>query len=781
MIDLYIPSNTDYEKNGDMTLTPSTASVHAVLNGAWEAELTHPLDRDGRWKYITEESVIRMPSFNGSQLFRVKAVQKSDAGVTAVMEPIFYDAMDDCWITDIRPTNATGQQALNAMLSPNAKYSGQSNITAAETAYYQNVNFLEALNGDIDQSFVNRWGGEILYDNYTVIVNTRVGGDYGVELRYGKNIPKNGMNCETDIRDVVTRLYPKGYNGVTMSNNGYVDSPLLNSYPIIKCASITFDNVKMRADASEDDEDNGVIVCDTQQELDAALTAQCNAQYSAGLDKPKVTIEADMVLLQNTEQYKDYQMIENVSLGDTVHCRNGHLGITTDARVIELEYDSIRKKVSSVVIGDFKANYFDGVTSAAQKIDSVIAPNGSLIAEKVQGILNGMETQMVLQSTVAQKVSGVAFRVEDTDPTSDLYGCMIWGTQGIQISTTPTADGRDWDWTTAITARGIHAETIVTGLLADQTGKNYWNLDTGEFYSETGVFAGELQAATGTFAGELKAATGSFSGKITATSGYIGNGAAGWTIADSAIYNGCTSIGDTRAGTYVGTNGIRNYASADSFTTITGGKITSNNVDLAGKITATSGYIGGNEITQEHLEVKAQGGLIVANTANICMRDVQGELKAIIRPYTYDNNPNLAINAMGNILYLGAFDTPRGIYAMEGMFYDNGQTYISSDRRLKENVKEIGAEDSLAFLRKLHPVSFRYTGKPEVHHGLIAQEVREAIDGEWNVVTEYEHMEDRETGKSVTRLTLAYMEIIADLIGAIQALDGRVEYLWKNH
>ena len=269
-------------------------------------------------------------------------------------------------------------------------------------------------------------------------------------------------------------------------------------------------------------------------------------------------------------------------------------------------------------------------------------------------------------------------------------------------------------------------------------------------------------------------------GRMTAKSGYIGNGAAGWTIANSAIYNGCTSIGDTRAGTYIGTNGIRNYASADSFTTITGGKITSNNVDLTGKITATSGYIGGNEITQEHLEVKAQGGLIVANTANICMRDVQGELKAIIRPYTYDNNPNLAINAMGNILYLGAFDTPNGIYAMEGMFYDNGQTYISSDRRLKDDIEEINPEESLDFVRRLHPVSFRYTGKPELHHGLIAQEVQAAIDGKWDVVTEYEHMEDRETGRSVPRLTLAYMELIADLAGAIQAIDRRVEYLWKN-
>ena len=481
MIQIYTPSNTDYSKNGDQTLLPVSASVHAILNGAWEAEITHPIDADGRWKYITEEAVIKMPSFNGDQLFRVKTAQKQDSGVTATLEPIFYDSMGDCWLSDVRPTGKNGQDALDIMLAPNSKYSGLSNITQAATAYYQNMNFMQALNGDIDQSFINRWGGEILFDNFTVIVNDRVGGDYGIELRYGKNIPQDGMSYEADTRDVVTRIYPQAYNGYKMTGNGYVDSPLINNYPTVKAVSMTFDNVKMRDDAQEDDEENGVIICDTQEELDAALTQQCEAQYDAGIDKPTVTISADMVLLQNTEQYKDIKTLEAVSLGDTIHCINTHLDITTDARVIELEYDSIRKKVTAVTIGEFGYQYFDGITSSSQKIDSVIAPNGSLMAEKVQGILNGIYTQLRLQSTVAQKVNGHAFIVEDLDEESDLYGAMVWGTQGLQLSTTRTADGRGWDWTTAITAQGIVANTIITGILSDKTGKNYWNLDTGEF------------------------------------------------------------------------------------------------------------------------------------------------------------------------------------------------------------------------------------------------------------------------------------------------------------
>lgn len=481
MIQIYTPSNTDYSKNGDQTLLPVSASVHAILNGAWEAEITHTIDAEGRWKYITEEAVIKMPSFNGDQLFRVKTAQKQDSGVTATLEPIFYDSMGDCWLSDVRPTGKNGQDALDIMLAPNSKYSGLSNITRAATAYYQNMNFMQALNGDIDQSFINRWGGEIMFDNFTVIVNDRVGGDYGIELRYGKNIPQDGMSYEVDTRDVVTRIYPQAYNGYKMTGNGYVDSPLINNYPTVKAVSMTFDNVKMRDDAQEDDEENGVIICDTQEELDAALTQQCEAQYDAGIDKPTVTISADMVLLQNTEQYKDIKTLEVVSLGDTIHCINTHLDITTDARVIEIEFDAVRKKVSSVVIGDFQQQYFDGLTDSAQKIDSVINPDGSLMAEKVQGILNGIYTQLRLQSTVAEKVNGHAFIVEDLDEDSDLYGAMVWGTQGLQLSTTRTADGRGWDWTTAITAQGIVANTIITGILSDKTGKNYWNLDTGEF------------------------------------------------------------------------------------------------------------------------------------------------------------------------------------------------------------------------------------------------------------------------------------------------------------
>lgn len=481
MIEAYRTDNTDYTKNGDMPLLPIEAKVNVKINGTWVLELEHPIDDEGRWKYLEEEAVIKCPSFNGDQLFRIKSIEKNDDSVLVKTYPIFFDSKNDCFLTDIRPTGKNGQEALNIMLAPNKKYSAQSDISRRATAYYEYMNLMEAINGDNANSFLNRWGGEILYDNFKIIVNERVGGDYGVELRYGKNIPANGITETVDMSEVVTRIYPKSYNGYKLSGNGYVDSPILSNYPTVKAATMKFDNIKMREDAQEDDEEKGIVICDTKAELDKALTEACKKQFEADLDKPKVTIEADMVLLQNTDQYKDYEILETVSLGDTIHCRHDKLGIISDARVVGLEYDCILNRVTSVVLGQFQSNYIDNIASSIDKIDSVIDSDGDIMAERIKGLLDGMSTQLRLQSTVAKKVKGRAFTIEDLDPDSPLFGCMTLGTQGFQIANRRTADNRDWDWRTAATANGFFADAIVTGTLADRTGTNYWDLDKGIF------------------------------------------------------------------------------------------------------------------------------------------------------------------------------------------------------------------------------------------------------------------------------------------------------------
>lgn len=470
MIQVYSPGNTDFEHNGDMTLFPTEAIVHPILNGEWEVNLEHPIDQEGRWKYIVEEAVVKMPSFNGNQLFRVKKKEKSDSGVTAELQPIFMDAKDDCFLLDVRPTDKTGQQALDIMTAPNKKYKASSNISLVSTAYYQTKNLIEALNGDDENSFINRWGGEIIFDNYTVIVNERAGGDYGVEVLYGKNIKEDGFSEEIDMRDIVTRIVPKAYNGhMIEGDEPWIDSPLIDKYPTIRFGVMEFEDIKMREDAQDGDEDDGIIVCDTQEELKMALKQKCEEQFDAGVDKPKVTISADIILLEGTDLYEDIKDLVKVSIGDTVHCRHSKLDIVSDARVIEMEWDCIKERVDSVVLGDFQYNYMDDMTSMINRVESAIRPDGSVIGQQVQGIIDGVRAQLKAQSSIAQKQKIRATIFEDLDPESPTYGAMCLGTMGFEIASKRTADGRDWDWRTFGTGAGFFADFIVAGtMLADR-------------------------------------------------------------------------------------------------------------------------------------------------------------------------------------------------------------------------------------------------------------------------------------------------------------------------
>ena len=477
MIQIYAPNNKNYEMNGDAVLVPSVCENAAELGGSWSLNMTHPIDDEGRWKNIVEEAVISVPTFMGEeQLFRVVEMDKQDTEITVKAYPIFLDSKDEVFLMDKRPTAKTGQEALN-ILTEGTKYSGESDIAAGNTAYFVRRNLMDCLNGEYP-SFATVWGGEPLYDNFKVIINERAGGDYGAEVRYGKNM--EGISFKEDLSSVVTRIVPVAYNGRTLSTE-YVDSPLIEKYAKIYTKAIKFEDVKWYEDLMESEDTENLIVCYSQEELDAALIAKCNEQFEAGIDLYSVTINVDLVSLENTEEYKDFKDLVRIGLGDDVSCYNNRLGITTKARAIKIVWDCIQNTAKEVVLGDYQTNFLAAWGSVLDKIASSMNQDGTLMAERVTGILNGINTQIKVQSTAAQKVESRVLLFEDLDPNSALYGALAIGTQGIQISRKRTADGRDWDWTTAITANGIVANAIITGLIADKTGKTYWNLDTGEF------------------------------------------------------------------------------------------------------------------------------------------------------------------------------------------------------------------------------------------------------------------------------------------------------------
>ena len=471
-IEIYLKTNTNYEMNGDMLLLPISCTYKA---SEYLVTLEHPIDDIGRWKYIDYENVISVEGDGNKKLYRIFNVVKSLDSITAYARPLFFDLIDNV-LLDVRPTLKNGEEALNIILEGTG-FNGHSNISTINTSYYVRKNIVEAILGNDENSFLNRWGGEVLLDNFDIYINDKIGSDNGVRVEFGYNL--NEIEEDINIEEVATRIIPTGYNGIMLDGSTpWIDSPLIKKYTKPKMRVINFDDVKVKE--SEADEEGFNTIEEARQEL----VKRCNKLYEEGIDKPSVNYKIDMINLANTTAYKDYIKLVTVNEGDTVTCYIPGLDIDVKARVIDYEKDIMTGEYISLELGNAISNFFKEQADVQSKINNILNSNGTVKGNEIQGFLDATKAKLVAQKEIGQLQDVRAFIWQDLDPNSPSYGCMIGGSAGIQISQQRTPDGKDWDFTTAITAEGLIADKIVGRLFSSKNGMTKIWMETGTFESE---------------------------------------------------------------------------------------------------------------------------------------------------------------------------------------------------------------------------------------------------------------------------------------------------------
>lgn len=490
MIEIYLKNNTNYDKNGDITLKPTSCTYKESEK---ELTLEHFLDEDGRWKYINYENVIAAEENGKKKFYRIYNVVRSLYSVTAYARPIFYDLIDKV-LLDVRPTDKTGEEALNIVLDGTG-YTGHSNISLLNTSYYIRKNIVEALIGDDENSFINRWGGEFYCENFDVYINDRIGTDNGVRVEFGYNL--NEIEEDVNIEEVVTRIIPVGYDGIMLDGDTpWVDSPLINKYTQPKMRVIEFSDIKVK-ESSEDEEG-----FDTIEEARAELIRQCNLLYANDIDKPTVNYKIDMINLANTTAYKDFKMLVEVNKGDTVTCYIKHLDIDVKARVIDYERDLITGEYNYIELGNVVNNFFNEQVDIQSKVNKITNSNGTVNAGEIQGAINAVKTQFKALKDIAQPQDVRAILFEDRIEDSPTFGCMVLGTSGFEIASSFKPGTKEWDFRTFGTGKGFFADYIVagtlnanlikTGIIKALNGESWINLDTGE-----AQMTGELRSKSG--------------------------------------------------------------------------------------------------------------------------------------------------------------------------------------------------------------------------------------------------------------------------------------------
>lgn len=385
MITIYDKNEKEFLSNGLCILNNCIrAEVTEELNSIYKLELEYPI-ADKKYKNIVEGNIIKAPTPNGLQLFRVFKKNKNLNSISCVCLHIFYDLLDN-FIEDVRPTNSTGASAIEEIFNntqyPN-NFKALSDISKVNTAYYIRKNPVEALLSEDENSFVNRWGGEILRDNFNIEMKAHIGQDRGVTIRYGKNLV--GIEEEIDESNVITRLMPTGLyenDTVLMLPEKYIDSLYINKYSHPKIKHIHYTDFKV---SKEDNITEDIVI--------QKLRNECYKLYKEDkVDLPKINYKVDFIELSKTEEYKNYAILEHVWLGDIITVKHKELEIDLKSKVISYVYDCITNRYLEIELGNFIQNLSNSFSKQEKELNNI---NNKLDSININKIVD--ETAKILK------------------------------------------------------------------------------------------------------------------------------------------------------------------------------------------------------------------------------------------------------------------------------------------------------------------------------------------------------------------------------------------------
>lgn len=446
-MNIYLNTETNFNNNGLGFLKDClSAKVTEVLNGDMYLEFSYPVNA-AMSEYLVEENIVKCNVGNNNyQLFRIKKIEKDFRKINVYAWHIFYDLLNN-FIEDTSPRDLSCSAFGEWILSKTnfaSPFSFYTDINAIASARYVRRNPIECFMGDIENSMVNIFQAEIERDNFLIKLLSRRGNDNHVKLVFGKNI--NDIKITTDITAMYTRIMPVGFDGLKLPEV-YVDSPLINNYPTPKIAKVEFQNIKY----DPEDPDAFSDIEDAYQ----ALRDAANALYSAGLDKPDINIKIDWLELSKTEQYKNYQALETVHLGDTITAEI--IGLVYQTRIIKTVYNPLNDRIENFEVGTFQ-----------KSINSTITANTKLVERiDVAGILDDATTRATQLITSAMggfvvKTNNEIF-IMDTNDTETAQKVWRWNLNGLGYSST----GISGPYGIAITQTGeINADFITAGKIS---------------------------------------------------------------------------------------------------------------------------------------------------------------------------------------------------------------------------------------------------------------------------------------------------------------------------
>lgn len=479
MIRIFGETDKIFDSNGDIVILPLRADIHKEDNGDYYLDLETDLSY---LEYLTEGKIIVTDTPQGIQVFRIANIQKTKHKISLRAWHVFYDS-ENYVIADSYVVNKNCNDALdhlNTATDITSPFTTISDITTINSFRCVRKSLKEAV-----ETVLERWGGHLVRDNWSIGIRTSIGQDNGVTVRYRKNLKE--ISCEENWEDVVTKLMPVGKDGILLNEidpmaSLYVYSDTSYDIPYTKVIHFSQDDI------SEDD------YKDSQGNLDEE--AYKLALVEDLRDQAQNYVEINYLPKVNYTLSANIEKITDV--GDTVEVIDERLGINILTNVISFDYDLILKKYKQIEFGNFTKNLSGLMNDITAKTDDLVRQSSEAVRVTLSQELNQATSE--IWNTLGNSYviyEGDKILVVDRLPKEQAVNVIMINNGGIGFSQTGINGTFNSAWTIDgtlnmqainvinLTANLIKGGTLKLGSKQNESGKL-------EIYDESNNLIGEM-------------------------------------------------------------------------------------------------------------------------------------------------------------------------------------------------------------------------------------------------------------------------------------------------
>lgn len=362
-----------------------------------------------------------------------------------------------------------------------------------------------AMLGGEENSILDVYGsGEYEFDRFTVKLHASRGQDSDCEIRYGKNL--TSLSQDIDSSGTFNAIVP--YWADSEGNVMMLPEKILIYQGVEpKLAYLTDENLIIIRD------ENGDPIEIPYYEVDAApmdmsdafeerpteeqLRQAARSRFESGeYWMPTENLTVDFVQLWQTEEYKEYAGLQRVRLCDTVSVYYPQVGIAAvKQKVVRTVYNALLDRYDSIELGSIQTTLGEQIRETIMQevpttsmMDAAIQYATDLIRGGLGGYVvmtpgpNGYPQEILIMDTPDKETAVNVWRFNQGG-----LGHSSTGYEGPFSDIALTADGRIN--ASMITTGILTANLIRAGIIQDDSGLNYWNLETGQLVTKQGQIA----------------------------------------------------------------------------------------------------------------------------------------------------------------------------------------------------------------------------------------------------------------------------------------------------